>query len=79
MTDFSEAIRFNPQNVSAYFKRAGVWCCKHEQDETIADSDVTILLNPEDAASLSLTAYFWGAQQRSTEPSAILPERITTR
>jgi lipoprotein NlpI len=53
ITDFNEAIRLNPQNISAYLNRGNTYEAKDDLDHAIADYSEAIRLYPKFA-----TAYY---------------------
>jgi tetratricopeptide (TPR) repeat protein len=53
MSDFSEAIKLNPQDALAYNDRAIAWREQHDIDKAIADFTEAIRLNPQPRSDLT--------------------------
>jgi tetratricopeptide (TPR) repeat protein len=55
--DHTEALRLDPQRVTAFFGRAGAWGNKQEWDKAIRDLDEAARIDPRAAAPLGAAAF----------------------
>ena len=49
IADYNEAIRLDPLDAHAYYRRGVAWTLKDEYDKAIADYTEAIRLDPKDA------------------------------
>jgi tetratricopeptide (TPR) repeat protein len=59
ISDFSEAIRLDPQHAAAYNGRGIAWAGKKEYDKAINDYSEAIHLNPQDAVPYNNRGLAW--------------------
>jgi tetratricopeptide (TPR) repeat protein len=57
IADYSEAIRLDPRNATAYYNRGKVWRAKGDYDRAIADAGEAIKLTPNDADAWNNRCY----------------------
>jgi tetratricopeptide (TPR) repeat protein len=60
---FTQAIRQNPKDSSAFYKRAVAWYLKKEYDIALSDSNEIIRLDPEDKAGYALRGSVWAGKK----------------
>ena len=76
IADYTEAIRIDPKDASAYFNRSYLWQEKGEHDKAIADLDEGIRLDPKVALAYYNRGYSWQQKGSTTRRSPISIESI---
>jgi len=59
ISDYSEAIRLNPQDASSFYNRGNSWRAKGDGDKAIADYTDAVRLNPRHASAYNNRGLAW--------------------